>query len=87
MTKTALRQGEVRVVGCEGMRAQKQTQRSTRLEGKQGDCNIKEVGGKGVQIHSGERCVLKVTQERKLTQLQQIWRKGGVVGVNPQRKR
>ena len=80
-------QNQVRVVGYEGMLAQNQTQRSTRLKGKQEDCNIKEVGGKRVRIHSGERYVLKVTQESKLTQLQQIWRKGGVVGVKSQRER
>jgi hypothetical protein len=84
---TADGQGEVRVVGYEGMHAQKQTQRSTRLKGKQEDCNVKEVGGKGVQIHSGERCVLKVTQERKLTQLQQILRMKSVVGVKSHTKR
>ena len=87
MKNTADGQGEVRVVGYEGMHAQKQTQPSTRLKGKQQDCNIKEVAGKRVRIHSGERYVLTVTQESKLTQLQQSWRKGGVVGVNPQRKR
>ena len=87
MTNTAHGQGEVRVVGYEGTHAQKQTQPSTRLKGKQGDCNIKEVGGKRVRIYSGERYILKVTQERKLTQLQQHWRMGSVVGVNPQRER
>jgi len=87
LTKTADGQGDVRVVGYEGMHAQKQTQRSTRLKGKQEDCNIKEVGGKRVGIHSGERYVLKVTQESKLTQLQQAWRKGSVVGVKSQRER
>ena len=69
------------------MHAQKQTQQSTRLKGKQEDCNIKEVGGKRVQIQSGERYVVKVTQESKLTQLQQIWRMGSVVGVKSQRER
>jgi len=77
----------VTVVGYEGMHAKNQTQRSTRLKGKQEDCNIKEVGDKRVRIHSGERYVLKVTQERKLTQLQQYWRMRSVVGVNPQRER
>jgi len=69
---TADGQGEERVVGYEGMHAQKQTQPSTRLKGKQEDCNIKEVRGKRVRIQSGERYVLTVTQERKLTQLQQV---------------
>jgi len=44
-------------------------------------------GGKRVGIHSGERYVLKVTQESKLTQLQQAWRMGSVVGVKSQRER
>ena len=87
MTNTAHGQGDVRVVGYEGMHAQNQTQPSTRLKGKQEDCNIKEVGGKRVGIHSGERYVLKVTQESKLTQLQQAWRMGSVVGVKSQRER
>jgi len=46
-----------------------------------------EVAGKRVQIHSGERYVLKVTQERKLTQLQQVWRMKSVVGVKSHTKR
>jgi len=71
LTNTAHGQDEVRVVGYEGMHAQKQTQRSTRLKGKQQDCNIKEVGGRRARIHSGARYALKVTQESKLTQLQQ----------------
>ena len=87
MTNTAHLQGEVRVVGYEGMHAQKQTQPSTRLKGKHEDCNIKEIGGKRVRIHSGERNVLTVTQESQLTQLQQHWRMGSVVGVKSQRKR
>jgi 2-C-methyl-D-erythritol 4-phosphate cytidylyltransferase len=77
----------VREVGYEGMHAQKQTQPSTRLKGKQEDCSIKEVGGKRVRIQSGERYVVKVTQERKLTQLQQVWRMGSVVGVKSHTKR
>jgi hypothetical protein len=44
--------------GFQWIHAQKQTQRWTRLKGKQKDCNIKEVGGKRVRIHSGERYVL-----------------------------
>ena len=75
------------MVGYEGMHAQKQTQPSTRLKGKQEDCNIMEVGGKRVRIHSSERYVLKVTQESKLTQLQQCWRMESVVGVKSQRER
>jgi len=87
LTNTAHGQGEVRVVGYEGMHAQKQTQLSTRLKGKQQDCNIKEVGGKRVRIHSGERYVVKVTQQSKLTQLQQIWRMGSIVRVKSQGER
>jgi len=75
------------VVGYEGMHAQNQTQPSTRLKGKQEDCNIEEVGGKRVRIHSGERYVLKVTHERKLTQLQQTLGMGSVVRVKSQRER
>ena len=77
----------MREVGYEGMHAQKQTQPSTRLKGKQDDCNIKEVGGKRVAIHSGERYVLTVTQESKLTQLQQHWRMGSVGRVKSQTER
>ena len=74
------------MVGYEVMLAQNQTQPSTRL--KQEDYNIKVAGGKRVRIHSGERYVLKVTQESKLTQLQQqYWRMGSVVGVKSQRER
>ena len=87
LTNTAHGQDEVRVVGFEGMHAQNQTQRSTRLKGEQEDCNIKEVGGKRVGIHSGERYVLKVTHESKLTHLQQVWRMGSAVGVKSQRER
>ena len=87
MKNTADGQGEETVVGYEGMHAQKQTQPSTRLKGKQEDCNVKEVGGKRVRIHSAERYVVKVTQERKLTQLQQHWRMGNVVRVKSQGER
>ena len=55
------------MVGYEGMHAQKQTQLSTRLKGKQDDCNIKEVGGKRVRMHSGETCVVSDAGEQTHT--------------------